>query len=174
MSGNARKPGAANAARGPITVSTTEELRTALADGHTAEEITIQAVDVEAIRTEAREAALAEANTAHEAALINARNEATAAERKRVTELQGIAIKGYEDQVTKAIADGSTVEATSIAINKAQRSRGNLQSLESEAPGAVAHGGQGAAPQASGKSWGKITSRVNERSSKSQRKAGRG
>lgn len=162
MSGNARKPGAAATARGPITVSTTEQLRTALADGHTAEEITIEAVDVEAIRAETREAVTNELAAAHETALVNARNEATTAERRRVTELQAITVKGYEDTVAKAISDGSTVEATSIAINKAQRSRGNLQAIQGEAPAAVNHGGQGEA-QASAKGWGKITQRANQR-----------
>jgi signal peptide peptidase SppA len=160
-----QKAGAAAAARGPITVSTTDELRTALADGHTAEEITIQAVDVEAIRTEARDQALAAAKPDHEAALAKAREEGVQAERKRVTELQAITVKGYEDTVAKAISEGSTVEATSIAINKAQRSRGSLSAIAGEAPAPAAHGGQGAAPTASS-GWDKITTRANARQSR--------
>lgn len=153
------KPGTA---RGPIAVSTTEQLRAALNDGHTAEEITIEAIDVSAIEAAAAATALEGVQATHDAALVNARNEATQAERRRVTELQAITVKGFEEVVAKAITEGTSVEATSIAINKAQRTRGTLASVAGEAPAPAAHGGQAA--QTSSKGWGNITAKVNQRS----------
>lgn len=152
------------AAKGPITVSNTAELHAAIAAGHTTEEISIEsAVNVEEIRTEAHAAGVAEATAANEQAIIAARAEAVTTERARVTGLQGIAVKGFEDVVTKAMASGTTVEATAVAITQAQRSRGSVATLQGDAPAAVAHGGQGDAAAAAAKPWGKITAKQNDR-----------
>jgi ClpP class serine protease len=153
----------AGAAKGPITVSTTAELADAVAKGHTVEEISIKSVDVEAIKTEAHAAGLEAGKAELAAATTKAASDATAAERKRVMGLQGIAMKGFEPEIQKAIESGATVEATAVEVTKIARTRGtNLASQRNDAPDAVNHGGADAAA-GSKKSWDKVKGRMNKK-----------
>lgn len=160
--------------RGPITVRTTTELRTAILAGHTAEEITLETVDVAAIKAEAVAAAQVEfeakQKTAIEAAVkeatTKAATDATTAERARIAGLQAISVKGFEAEITKAIESGATVEATAVAIAKTQRERGvSVTSLRAGAPGAVQHGGAAPAGDtgAEKKGWGKISAKFSKK-----------
>lgn len=143
----------AKAKKGPISVSTTAELQAALVAGHTPEEITLQTVDTEAIKAAARTSALAEAESKHkselETATKTAREDAAAAERKRIVALQAIAVAGFETQISAAIESGATAEVTAIEIAKLQKDRGTtLHGQRAAAPQALSHGG--AQPQQAG------------------------
>lgn len=160
--------------RGPITVRTTAELRAAIEAGHTAEEITLETVDVEKIKAEGVEAARkeweAEKTTDIEAAVKEATTKATEsaikAERARIVGLQAISMKGFEKEVSAAIESGATVEATAVSIAKLARERGvTVSSLKSGSPAPVAHGGTSSdsgEPAAGGK-WGSITARFKKK-----------
>lgn len=167
-----RKTGT-EAAKGPITVRTTTELRAAIDAGHSAEEITLESVDVEKIKADAVAAAQlewdakkkTEIEAAAQAATDKATAAATKAERDRISGLQGIAMKGFEKEVQAAIDSGATVEATAVQITKLSKERGvSVTSLKAGAPGAVQHGG--AAPEGGadgGSKWGSIVSRFGKK-----------
>lgn len=150
-------------AKGPIVVANTDELRTALTNGHTAEEITIAAVDIEAIRAEGHAAGVAEARAGQAEAVAKAATDATAAERKRITGLQAIAMKGFEKEVQAAIDKGDSVEATAVAIAQAGKTRGaTVAAIAGDSPAAVRHGGA-AQGEPEAKGWGKITARMKKK-----------
>lgn len=156
--------------RGPITVTTTDQLHAALAAGHAPEEITITSVDVAAIKAEGHAAGVAEQTLKMDAAVAKATADATAAERARVSGLQAISMKGFEKEIGVAIDNGATVEATAVAIAKLARERGTtVAAIAGDAPGAVRHSEGGAGAGADAKGWGKITAKVNERT---KRRAG--
>ncbi len=156
-------PTAQRQAKGPIVVASTDELRTALTNGHTAEEITIASVDTAAIRAEGHAAGVAEAKAGNAEAVAKASADATAAERKRITGLQAIAMKGFEKEVQAAIDKGDSVETTAVAIAQAGKTRGaTVASIAGDSPAAVRHGG--AAPgEPQTKGWGKITGRMKKK-----------
>jgi signal peptide peptidase SppA len=140
-------------ARGNIIVSNTQQLREAFKAGHTAEEVTIEAADIQKLEAAAKAAGIAEANataeTAHKASLEKATAEARAdgvkAERDRVAALNAIAMPGFEPVVTKAIADGTTVEACMAEITKTARDRGTtVAGQRKDSPAPLAHGGAAA------------------------------
>lgn len=152
------------AAKGPITVETTQQLHAALAAGHTAEEITIKAVDIAAIQTEA--VAAFQKGDVFAKAITDAKAEATTAERTRVAALQDISIKGFEKELTAAIKDGSTAEALAVAQSKAVRERGTSVSTQAaDAPAAIGHGGKTDRTTSAGgeKPWGNITSKFKRK-----------
>lgn len=159
------------AAKGPITVSNTTELRAALVAGHTADEITVTSVDVEKIKSEAAAAAKADAEAAArialDAAVTKATADATAAERTRVLGIQEISMVGFEKEVAKAITDGTTVEATAVALTKAARERGGTVAQQrGNAPAAIAHGGAASSQAGAGGGGGKwsgIAARLNKK-----------
>lgn len=151
------------AAKGPVMVATTAELQAAFANGHTAEEISIKSIDVEAIRTEAHAKGVEEGKKDLAEATTRAATEATTAERKRVTGLKGVAMKGFENEVAKAIESGTTVEAYAVEQAKLANTRGtSVATIAGDAPPAVRHGGHGEEPAAKS-GWGKITQRANKK-----------
>ncbi|AZD93114.1 MULTISPECIES: S49 family peptidase [Pseudomonas] len=98
------------------TVTTTAELRTAIAAGTDPNTIEIaQAAqpDTTAIRTEA-----------------------ATAERERIKGINALAAKGFEKEVGAAIDDGSSVEATALVLFKAAQDRGiSLAAIKGDAQG---------------------------------------
>lgn len=155
-------------AKGPITVATTAELQAALAAGHTAEEITIKATDVEALKTAAKSegeaAALAKIKDAEAAASEGA----VKAERERIAGLHAIAIAGFETEIAEAIKTGASVGDTAIKISTAAKDRGvTLGKLQAEGSKPVNHGGSPKVDaNANGKSWGTVAAKVNKQRGK--------
>ena len=98
------------------TVRTTADLKAALAAGTDPQTIEIAApesVDVAAIKAAA-----------------------ATEERARITGINGLAVKGLEEEVSAAIADGSSVEATALKLFKASQDRGiSLDGIKSDAQG---------------------------------------
>lgn len=153
-----------SANKGPISVRNTTELAAALNAGHTAEEITIESVDVEAIKAEAHAAGVAEGRGELDAATKKASTDATAAERARIVGLRDIAIAGFDKEIQAAVDSGATVEATAVAIAKAGKARGtSIAAIAGDSPGAVRHGGAGEQEPKSQGSWGKITGRMKKK-----------
>lgn len=98
------------------TVTTTAELRTALAAGTDPATIEIAQAsqpDLGAIRTEA-----------------------ATVERERIKGINALASKGFEQAIEAAIDNGSSVEATALVLFKAAQDRGiSLQGIKSDAQG---------------------------------------
>ncbi len=98
-------------------VKTTAELHAAIEAGTDPKTIQIaepQAVDTDKLRTEATE-------------------QATAAERARCKGILDLAAPGFEKEVAQAIDDGTSVEATGLALFKAAQDRGvSLQSIQGD------------------------------------------
>lgn len=98
------------------TVTTTAELRTALAAGTDPATIEIAQAsqpDLGAIRTEA-----------------------ATVERERIKGINALASKGFEQEIEAAIDNGSSVEATALVLFKAAQDRGiSLQGIKSDAQG---------------------------------------
>lgn len=109
------------------TVKTTAELRTAIAAGtdpNTIEIAQAEQVDTTAIRAEA-----------------------TTAERDRIKGINALGARGFEKEISAAIDDGSSVEATALTLLKASQDRGiSLAGIKSDAQGVT-----GTAPPAGGK-----------------------
>lgn len=158
-----------NKAKGPITVTTTAELRKALTDGHTAEEITIQTVDVDTIRTAAKAEGIAEEQARSASNTAAARKESVEAERTRIASIHAITLTGFEQLAAKAIADGKSPGDFALEQTKAAKDRGgSVEQLRADAPKAVQHGGEknpaggGGEPNAK-RSWGDATQKFNKR-----------
>ncbi|UST83336.1 S49 family peptidase [Pseudomonas siliginis] len=104
-----------------ITVSSTAELREALAAGTDPQTIEIAQAnqpDLESIRTQSRE-------------------EGATAERQRITGINAMASKGFETEIAAAIEAGTTVEATALQLFKAAQDRGiSLSAIKADATGA--------------------------------------
>ncbi|SIQ37230.1 S49 family peptidase [Aquipseudomonas alcaligenes] len=98
------------------TVRTTAELKAALAAGTDPQTIEIAApesVDVAAIKAAA-----------------------ATEERARITGINALAVKGLEEEISAAIEDGSSVEATALKLFKASQDRGiSLDGIKSDAQG---------------------------------------
>lgn len=117
--------------KGQVTVSTTEDLRNAVAAGYTADQITISSND--AAVTNAR----AEGETAGRAA---ATADAVTGERGRIATLQGMARAGFDAELKTAIDTGATPEAFAMALLTAANDRGiTLDAIRKDAPPAAAH-----------------------------------
>lgn len=103
------------------TVSSTAELREALAAGTDPQTIEIAQAnqpDLESIRTQSRE-------------------EGATAERQRITGINAMASKGFETEIAAAIDAGTTVEATALQLFKAAQDRGiSLNAIKADATGA--------------------------------------
>jgi len=103
------------------TVSSTAELREALAAGTDPQTIEIAQAnqpDLESIRTQSRE-------------------EGATAERQRITGINAMASKGFETEIAAAIEAGTTVEATALQLFKAAQDRGiSLNAIKADATGA--------------------------------------
>jgi len=116
---------------GRVTVSTTEDLRNALAAGNTADNIDIASGD----------AAIAAARSEGEAAgRAAATADAVTAERARIVGIQAIARPGFEQETNAAIESGASAEAFAMTLLKAASDRGvTLESVRRDAPPAAAH-----------------------------------
>lgn len=103
-------------------VSTTAELRAALAAGTDPQTIEIAAAEqpnLEAIKAEAGAAS-------------------AKAERERIKGIHALAAKGFEKEIEAAIDSGTTVEATALTLFKAAQDRGiSLAGIKSDATGAA-------------------------------------
>lgn len=130
-----------DANKGQVTVSTTADLRNALAAGHTADQITITSND----------AAVAQARTAGEADGRKAATDgAVAAERTRIADIQSLARPGFAAELKTAIDTGASPEAFALTLLRAATDRGiTLDAIAKDAPPAAAHakpGDDGAPP----------------------------
>lgn len=160
--------------KGPIIVATTEELRAALDAGHTGAEITIQTMDLDAIKTTAKNEGIAEEQARSQAALTEARTQAVTAERKRISDLQAIGMKGFETELAAAITNGTDVATFAVDQTKLVKTRGvSVASLKTDAPAPVAHGGAqpGDGQTSAGSGWGKIVKSTNDRHKPAARRA---
>jgi signal peptide peptidase SppA len=120
---------------GQVTVSTTDDLRQALAAGYTADQITIASNDA-AIAT-----ARAEGETAGRTA---ATAEAVKAERERINAVQALAREGFDAELKTALDEGHSPEAFALALMKAAQDRGvTLDAIKKDSPPAAGHGGAG-------------------------------
>lgn len=116
---------------GQVTVSTTADLRNALAAGHNADQIVIASND------EAVAAARAEGETAGRAAATDA---AVQAERTRIAGLQALSRAGFEKELQAAIDAGDTTEKFALTLLNAAGERGvTLDALRKDAPPATSH-----------------------------------
>lgn len=119
---------------GQVTVSTTEDLRQALAAGKTADQIVI-ASNEQAIAT-ARAAGVEEGKTASIDAAIKA-------ERKRISDVQALAREGFDAELKTALDEGHSPEAFALSLMKAATDRGiTLGAVRKAAPAAASHGGK--------------------------------
>ncbi|WP_337054090.1 S49 family peptidase [Pseudoxanthomonas sp. USHLN014] len=126
--------------KGQVTVSTTEDLRNALAAGHTAEQIAIASND-DAIATARRQG--------EEAGRAAATDTAIAAERTRIADIQALAREGFEAETQAAIANGDTPAAFALTLVKAAQDRGiSIEAMRKDAPKPAAH----AKPEGGGQS----------------------
>lgn len=117
---------------GQVTVSTTEDLRKALAAGYTADQITIEIADASAIAT-----ARAEGETAGRAAATEG---AAKAERERIVQIQALGRAGFETEQASAIENGDSPAAFALSLMKAAQDRGiTLDAIRKDAPAAAAH-----------------------------------
>lgn len=112
-----------------VTVSTTEDLRKALAAGHSADQISIASNDT------AVTAARAEGESTGRAA---ATEDAVKAERKRVLDIQALSRDGFAAETMAAIEAGDSPEAFALALVKAAQDRGiSLEAIRKDAPAAA-------------------------------------
>lgn len=119
---------------GQVTVSTTEDLRNALAAGKTPDQIAIASND-QAVAN-ARAAGVEEGKKA-------STDIAVAAERKRIADVQALAREGFEAELKTAIDDGHSPEAFALSLMKAATERGiTLDAMRKGAPAAASHGGK--------------------------------
>lgn len=118
------------------TVRNTEELRQALAAGHKADQIemahpiTQAQLDaaVAAARTEARAEGVAEGKA-------SAQTDAVTAERKRYSEVQALARRGFEAELKAALDAGDSPEKFALTLMKAAADRGvTLEAIKKDAP----------------------------------------
>lgn len=97
-------------------VKTTAELQQALAAGTDPQTIQIAApeqVDTAAVKSEAAKA-----------------------ERDRINGINALAVKGFESEISAAIENGSSIEATALALFKAAQDRGiSIDGIKSDAQG---------------------------------------
>lgn len=130
-SNSTRKTPMSNTNKGQVTVSTTEDLRNALAAGHTADQITIASSD----------AAIAQARAEGEAAGRAAATEgAVTAERARIAGCQKLARAGFDAELQAAIDNGDSPANFALALMTAAADRGvTLDAIRSDAPPAAAH-----------------------------------
>lgn len=115
--------------KGQVTVSSTEDLRLALAAGYTGDQISIASNDA-AIAT-----ARSEGETTGRAA---AADEAVKAERKRVLDIQALSREGFAAETQAAIDGGDSAETFAMTLIKAAQDRGiSLDSIRKDAPDAA-------------------------------------
>ena len=132
---------------GQVTVSSTDDLRQALAAGYSADQIIVASQD-DAIAA-ARAEGVAEGKASASETIV-------AGERARIAKLQSLARAGFDTELQAAIDTGATPEAFALALIEAAADRGvTLDAIRKDAPPAAAHGGKAddsAAPTAAAKS----------------------
>lgn len=117
--------------KGQVTVSTTDDLRKALAAGHSADQIIIASND-DAVAT-ARAAGVEEGRAA-------ATTDAVAGERTRIAAITALTRKGFETEMQAAIDGGATPESFAMSLLKAAADRGiTLDAINADTPPAAAH-----------------------------------
>ena len=122
---------------GQVTVSTTDDLRKALAAGYTAEQISVATASADAIAV-----AHAEGETAGKA---TATEGAVKAERARIAKLNTLARAGFEKELQAAIDNGDSAETFAMTLLTTAADRGiTLDAIRKDAPPAAPHAG---APQ---------------------------
>ena len=122
-----------NDQKGKVTVSNTDDLRTALAAGYTGDQISIaQASSQEAI-AHARTEGIEEGRKASADALV-------AGERKRIADIQAMGRPGFDAELKAAIDSGASPEAFAMSMLKAAQDRGiTLEAIRKDAPPAAPH-----------------------------------
>lgn len=135
---------------GQVTVSTTEDLRQAVAAGYDpAQQITIASND-DAV-AKARSEGVEEGKRA-------ATDDAVKAERQRIAGVQALARAGFETELKTAIDEGHSPEVFALSLITAAQARGiTLDAIRKDAPAAAPAGGKpteagGAAPRIDAKS----------------------
>ena len=119
---------------GQVTVSTTEDLRNALAAGKTADQIIIASND-QAV-ADARAAGVEEGKK-------SSTDTAVAAERTRIAAVQALAREGFDAELKTAIDEGHSPEAFALSLMQAAADRGiTLEAVRKGAPKAASHGGK--------------------------------
>lgn len=120
---------------GQVTVSTTEDLRQAVAAGYDAgEQIVIASTD-DAI-AKARSEGIEEGKTI-------ASDTAVKSERARISSVQALARAGFEAELKNAIDEGHSPEAFALSLMKAAAERGiTLDAVRKDAPPVASHGGK--------------------------------
>jgi signal peptide peptidase SppA len=127
------RPMNSNTSNGQVTVSTTADLRSALAAGHTPEQIVL----APAASGDAIDAARAEGVAEGQKA---ATDNAVKAERDRITKLQSMARAGFEAELTAAIETGQSPEAFAMALLSAASDRGiTLDAIKRDSHAPAAH-----------------------------------
>ena len=133
-----------------VTVSTTEDLRQALAAGHTADQITIASSD-DAIKAAREEGEQAGRKATHD--------DAIKAERKRVLDIQALVKDGFQTEAQAAIEAGDSPEAFALAMVKAANDRGiTLDAIRKDAPKAAPKGNTNASDQKA--SWDSVVAKL--------------
>lgn len=118
-------------ATGQVTVSTTEDLRKALAAGYTGEQITLASHDalIASARTEGLEAGRKESTES-----------AVKAERTRIARIRALARAGFDAELKIAIDEGHSPEAFAMTLLTAAADRGiTLDAIAKDSPPPAAH-----------------------------------
>lgn len=143
---------------GQVTVSTTEDLRQAVAAGYDASEQIVIASNEAAIATARSEGVEEGKKTASDTAVK--------AERQRISEVQALARAGFETELKTAIDEGLSPEAFALSLMKAASDRGiTLDAIRKDAPPAASHGGK------PGEGDGSDTPRISGKTIFDQRRA---
>jgi len=126
-----RKTTMSNGNKGQVTVSNTEDLRNALAAGHTADQITIATSDA-AVAVARREG--------EEAGRQASTDEAIKAERTRIADLQALARPGFDAELKAAIEGGDSAEKFALTLMRTAADRGiTLDAMRKDASTPAAH-----------------------------------
>lgn len=153
LAGSASKPqrSFSMASNTTVTVSNTDDLRTALAAGYTADQIVIKQPD-NAASVAAVAAARAEGEQAgREAGAAGA----ALAERQRISKIQALARRGFDAELKAAIDNGDTPETFAMALLTAAADRGiTLDAISKDAPPPAPH----AKPEDGGKKTASVNS----------------
>jgi signal peptide peptidase SppA len=141
-----------------INVSSTDDLRLALAAGYTADQIVVTHEDTAPLIAAARAEGVEEGKAA---ALVEGRTNGATAERQRIAQINALHMAGFEAERDDALADGSTPEAFAVAQAKAIKDRGITVTGIVKDSTAAAHAAPGSATPAPGSLWKAVVERVS-------------
>lgn len=127
--------------KGQVTVSSTDDLRTALAAGYAHDQIHIAAAAPSAAAASASQDALDKARAEGvEEGRKAVTDEAVKAERTRIRELQALSRDGFAAELQAAIDNGDSPATFALALVTAANKRGiTLDAIRKDAPKAQAH-----------------------------------